>query len=305
VSVNGLTYPRASREEGAVIQRGHGSLPMAGVPPAALAPHWDGALAPSPILYVDHRSLQTPIRNQGDRATCLSFASLACLEAILHEHFGKEVDLSEQFLQFALTGDHCVERVDTRAAPAKLAVRGVCEENLAPYELRATASLHRSRPPSRDAFRQAFYRVGKFHLIERSDGRGPSGPSICNPHYLEELLQSGHDVVTALGIAGGGGGRILDVRFDASGQPLRPNGAHALLLVGYDRRVPSQPHFLFKDSLGLPKTGRGDGYHRLSYDYVRTYAISGFIVESLQIDGPPLGPIEIPVHAGGCCSTTH
>jgi hypothetical protein len=264
-----------------------------------LAPHWDGDLAPSPIPYVDHRPLQTPIRNQGDRATCLSFASLACLEAILHEHFGKEVDLSEQFLQFALTGDHCVERIDTRAAPAKLAVRGVCEESLAPYEPRATASLHRSRPPSRDAFRQAFYRVGKFHLIDRC---GLSGPSICNTHYLEELLQAGHDVVTALGIAGGGDGRILDVRFDASGQPLRPNGAHALLLVGYDRRDPSQPHFLFKDSLGLPRRGRGDGYHRLSYDYVRTYAISGFIVESLQIDGPPFGPMALQVHTGSCCS---
>jgi len=294
MSVDGQGYPPARRDEGAVSQRGHGSLPM--------APHWRGELAPSPVPYVDHRPVQTPIRNQGDRATCLSFASLACVEAILKEHFGKEVDLSEQFLQFALTGDHGVEKVDTHAAPAKLARRGVCEERLAPYELRSAAGLHRSRPPSRDAFRQAFYKVGTFHSIER---RGLAGPSIQNPAYLEELLRAGHDVVTALGIAGAAGGRIRDVRLDPSGRPLRANGAHALLLVGYDRRDPAQPHFLFKDSLGVPRTGRGDGYHLLSYDYVRTYALSGFIVESVQIDGPPLGPMAVPVHPGSCCAAVH
>jgi hypothetical protein len=292
MSVDGQAYPPASQEEGAVIRRGHGSPP---------APHWDGGLAPSPVPYVDRRPLQTPVRNQGDRATCLSFASLACVEAILKEHFGKEVDLSEQFLQFALTGDHCAEKVDVRAAPAKLSGRGVCEEALAPYEPRSMASLHRTRPPSRDAFRQAFYKVGKFHLIER---RGTTGPSILNTSYLEELLQAGHDVVTAIRIAAGGGGRILDVRYDASGQPLRANGAHALLLVGYDRRDPLQPHFLFKDSLGVSRNG-GDGYHRLSYDYVRTYAISGFIVESLQIEGPPFGPMAVQVHVGSCCSAVN
>ncbi len=32
---------------------------------------------------VDHRDYQTPIRNQLDRGTCVCFASLACLEAII------------------------------------------------------------------------------------------------------------------------------------------------------------------------------------------------------------------------------
>jgi len=297
MSVDGLARPPASRNEGAVIQREHG--------PRLAAPHWDGDLAPSAIPYVDHRPVQTPIKNQGDRATCLSFASLACLEAILKEHFGKEVDLSEQFLQFVLTGDHCAEAVDLPAAPAKLAGRGVCEESLAPYELRSTASLHRSRPPSPDAFRRAVYKIGQFHLLER---RGLSGPSIANTDYLEALLRAGHDVVTALRIAAGvrtGDGRILDVRYDASGEPLRGNGAHALLLVGYDRRDPSRPCFLFKDSLGVSRNAGGDGYHRLSYEYVRAYAISGFIVESLHIEGPPFGPMAVQVHAGSCCGAVH
>lgn len=293
MSLDGPSCLQASPGKGAAIARDRGSLS---------APHWDPLRAPSPISYVDRRPLQTSIRNQGDRATCLSFASVACVEAILKEHFGKEVDLSEQFLQFALTGDHCAERIDLREVPPKLAGRGVCEEILAPYERRAEASLHRTRPPRRDAFRQAFYKIGKFHLLE---GRDLAGPSIRNTAYLEELLRAGHDVVMALRIAAGGDGPILDVRFDAHGQPLRANGAHALLLVGYDRRGPSPPHFLFKDSLGVPRNGAGDGYHRLSYDYLRAYALSGFIVESLQIDGPPLGPMTVPVHAGRCCSVAH
>jgi hypothetical protein len=270
--------------------------------PAGPAPHWPGALGPSPAPFLDRRPVQTPVRNQGDRATCLSFASLACVEAIVKEHFGKEIDLSEQFLQFALTGDHGAERVETRLAPSTLARRGVCEESLAPYELRATACLHRSRPPGRDAFRNAHYRIGAYHLLSR---RGLAGPGIQNTDYLETLLQAGHDVVTALGIAGSAEGRILDVRHDASGRPLRSRGAHALLLVGYDRRDPGRPHFLFKDSFGVPRSGRGDGYFRVSYDYVREYALSGFLVESLRIDGPPLGPVEVRVHGGKCCSASH
>ncbi len=293
MSLAGPSCPQASPGEGAAIERDRGSLP---------APHWDPLPEPSPVAHVDRRPLQTPVRNQGDRATCLSFASVACVEAILKEHFGKEVDLSEQFLQFALTGDHGAERIDLREAPAKLALRGVCEERLAPYERRAEATLHRTRPPDSDAFRQAFYKIGRFHLLE---GRDLSGPSLRNPGYLEALLRAGHDVVMALRIAAGGGGPILDVRFDAHGQPLRANGAHALLLVGYDRRGPSPPHFVFKDSLGVPRHGAGDGYHRLSYGYVRAYALSGFIVESLQIDGPPLGSMTVPVHAGRCCSAAH
>jgi hypothetical protein len=298
VPSDGLACRWTSRDEGAAFAREHG--------PLSAAPHWnggDGDLAPSAVPYVDHRPLQTPIRNQGDRSACLSFASLACLEAILLEHFGKEVDLSEQFLQFVLTGDHCAEAVDLRAAPEKLAGRGVCEESLAPYELRATASLHRSRPPSPDAFRRAFYKIGRFHLLEN---RGLAGPSVRNTDYLEALLRAGHDVVTALRIAAGirGGDGILDVRYDASGEPLHGNGAHALLLVGYDRRDPSRPHFLFKDSLGVSRSGR-DGYHRLSYDYVRAYALSGFLVESLEIAGPPFGPMAVKVHGGSCCEAFH
>src|SRR5262245_30854037 len=45
---------------------------------------------------IDHLPNQTPIKDQEDRGTCVCFASLACLEAILKGN-GNQVILSEQY----------------------------------------------------------------------------------------------------------------------------------------------------------------------------------------------------------------
>ncbi len=55
-------------------------------------------LAQGRPLMVNLAPYQTPIKNQGSRTTCITFASIAGLEAAYkHAGYG-DLDLSEQFL---------------------------------------------------------------------------------------------------------------------------------------------------------------------------------------------------------------
>lgn len=47
---------------------------------------------------VDLRGFQTPIKNQGPRGTCVSFALAAAIEARYNHQFGLSLDLSEEFI---------------------------------------------------------------------------------------------------------------------------------------------------------------------------------------------------------------
>lgn len=77
---------------------------------------------------------------------------------------------------------------------------------------------------------------------------------------------------------------IYDVILDNYGNPLQSRGGHAMVIVGYDRRNASLPYFICKNSWG---TQAGDeGYYYLSYDYIRTYAKYGYIVQQIRKSMP-------------------
>src|SRR6266496_3001382 len=66
-------------------------------------------LAQGRPLMVNLAPYQTPIKNQGSRTTCITFASIAGLEAAYkHAGYG-DLDLSEQFLR------SCLKRVAVRS----------------------------------------------------------------------------------------------------------------------------------------------------------------------------------------------
>ena len=48
--------------------------------------------------YVNLSAYQTPLRNQGSRGTCITFAALAALEAAYYRAGYGKLDLSEEFL---------------------------------------------------------------------------------------------------------------------------------------------------------------------------------------------------------------
>jgi C1A family cysteine protease len=234
---------------------------------------------------VDHRAGQTPIRNQLHRGTCVCFASLACLEAMLLASKQQEFDLSEQYTNWLFMRfqgkTQCDDGMKTTFAAKYLSQAGVCQESLAPYEDRDVVRDHCGAGPSAAAQGDARYGIGNYTLI---DNLGLQGPSIANTDYLECLLSSGHDVVFGTYVAWGKNpdeNGVYDVILDRYGNPLAERGGHAILLVGYDRSG-AIPYFIFKNSWG---TAAGvQGYYYLSYDYVRQYAKYGYIVHEIRAD---------------------
>lgn len=232
---------------------------------------------------VDHRARQTAIRNQLDRGTCVCFASLACLEAILKRE-GQDMALSEQYANWLymreLGRNQCDDGLRTTLAARFLISYGVCEEEYLPYEDLSTVRQHCHTPPSTEARENASYGIQESTIIDRL---GPLGPSISNPAYLECVLDQGPDIVFGTHVAWGHPDEngVLDVILDRYGNPLRSRGGHAMLLVGYLKNAPI-PYFIFKNSWGEDRGN--DGYYYLSYDYVKEYAKYGYIVHEMRSD---------------------
>jgi C1A family cysteine protease len=254
---------------------------------AANQPQGFGTLPPK----VDHRNNQTPIRDQKDRGTCVCFATLAAMEAIIKVEQGREVDLSEQFTNWVLMAgegkNQCDDGLRTTLAARYLSRHGICEEKDFKYEDRPTVRGHCTIEPPQEARNNAKFGIEEFAIIE---GLGLFGPSLGNPDYLESVLHGGYDIVFGTQVAWGehDDNFVFDVILDQHGNPNQSGGGHAMLIVGYDRTGP-KPFFIMKNSWGLTfddKPMGKDGYFFMSYDYVSKYAKNGFIIKEIRTDRP-------------------
>jgi hypothetical protein len=259
-----------------------------------ITPYWD-ADSNSPEMdadcgdEVDHLADQTPIKDQEDRGTCVCFASVACLEAILKRD-GNETVLSEQYANWLFMlmekRNQCDDGLRTTVAASYLSTYGVCLDNVCPYEDSPTVHQHCMPGPALAIQQSATYGIGKFAIIDRI---GLLGPSIANTDYLESLICKGHDVVFATNVAWGEpeDDGVLDVILDKFGNPLQSRGGHAMLIVGFNRAA-ARPYFILKNSWG---TSVGHlGYYHLSYDYIRTYGKYGYIVYNALTNMSALPP---------------
>jgi hypothetical protein len=250
--------------------------PEESVQAAANPPLWNRQASlpidPQPPPTIDHSTWQTPTKDQLDRGTCVAFASIACLEALLkRQGNGGDLLLSEQYTNWMfMNQDHqslCAEALPTSHAARYLTEQAVCAQAFSPYSPDCT------QVPSMAAERNAVYGFAGYQLIDRLTDA--SDPSIHNTSYLESLLSQGRDIVFSTGVAwwqpDANGVFGVRLRADGTTQPVR--GYHAMLLVGYDR---NHDFFLGKNSWRDQYTQAG--YMKLSYDYIRTYAQSGYVV---------------------------
>jgi hypothetical protein len=240
------------------------------------------AAAPNTTLpsSIDHRPLQSPIKNQGERGTCVSHASMALLETYVHD------DLSEQYTHWRFceiagkpqNQEAGFRTTDAAGWLARPDAR-VCPEADWPYmptpaQVQAAIDAG-SYGPSEAALANLRYGYRDYKLIA---DQGVEGESIKNTRFLESLLAVGCDVV----IGAWASWRDEDNRdvirpfLTAQGRPAG-QGGHAMLIVGYDR--PGQ-YFIVKNSWG---TGWGHaGYGYFSYDFARTCLKYGFTVSAVE-----------------------
>jgi C1A family cysteine protease len=244
----------------------------------------DRAAAPDTTLpaVIDHRPLQSPIKHQGERGTCVSHASLGLLEAATHI----PDDLSEQYLHYKFTEflgrphdqDNGLRTTDAAGFLARLDGRTCLEEHW-PY-MSTQASINQAiaqsayGPPQAATNDQTFgYR--SYKVI---DDAGLQGESIKNARFLESLLALGFDVAIGVWVSWRDSENrgVLRPVLDSDGKPIG-RGGHAMLVVGYDR--PSQ-YFIVKNSWG-PGWGHA-GYGYFHYDYIRSCAKYGFTVSAVE-----------------------
>jgi hypothetical protein len=238
---------------------------------------------------VDHRPDQTPVKSQGNRGTCVCFASMAGLEVA---YGGGSLDLSEQFANYLyMTAESrgCKDAgLYTHMSANYLANDGVCRESVCPYQNNKysfpaycnNGAITPVPPMRADAVANRPFKIKSYQKIWRNDSlTTDTGIWINNPRYLECLLRAGHDIVFGTHVAGwvtpytG----IIDVKLTGGGDPLPSVGGHAMLVVGYDR---NQEYFIVKNSWGTSK-GQA-GYVYLSYDYIRTYAKYGYVITDVE-----------------------
>lgn len=244
---------------------------------------------------VDHTARQSPVENQGSRGTCTAFATCGGMEAKLvpMPHPIHRIILSENLCYYWFmkeVGSTPCDDVGIRTvdAPKYLKHHLVCEDKFWPYVGTSPSVLKQQgkcnlidTPPSAVTGQRGW---GIDQSVELPQGTEPNPNGswdIRDTVTLERVLYKGDDIVFGTGVAWSSSDMpgIIDVHLGPSGQPIAPAGGHAMVIVGYDRTGP-KPYFIVKNSWG--NTIGHSGYLYFSYDYIRTYAKYGFIVNKLS-----------------------
>jgi len=268
--------------------------------PVTPAPHSMGAaMAPAPVPLegpaIDVRGcLPWPVRDQGDRGTCVAFAVTALREQLLCETQGGIVDLSEQFLYWAIksTGIDSIPNQDgtwIEFALQALRTQGICTEAEWPYDPTAipgNVSHGGQGAPSAPAIAQAASFACKPDVWRNTYGTTGHANAV-----LQEL-RSGRPVAVSLpvfhdALRADVNNWTTDVGW-AFGHVIDPpetsvaDGGHAVCVVGFEPD-PSEPkggYFTIRNSwseewgFDLPVTGYHGpepGYGQISASYVDNF----------------------------------
>lgn len=248
------------------------------------------ASAAPTVAMRDHTAQQTPVKDQRSRGTCMAFATVATMESNLKRQKNLTADISEEHLykivKDSVQKDRNSDGTTFRGLLDALSGKRVCSESQQPYEA-----------PSRCQLAPACT-SGAVYSIERSIfiPREPVLPFWAgNARVLEAFIDLGYDVAFSAYVAGtswydDAETGIIDVQLQSDGTPVDPRGSHGFALIGYNR---PGGYFIMKNSWGTD-WGR-DGYARISYDYLQTYAKDAIVVlETGQSEPNRVVPKPVP-----------
>lgn len=250
-----------------------GAMPVAEVASAEDEPL---AFADLPASIDLHAQLP-PVRNQGDRGTCVAHVVAAVREFLLGDQ-STDADLSEQFIYWACKERDGYPDVGTwiKTGMDVLQELGVCPEPVWPYDAAIIAGNEGHGPPPANAASEATpFRVTGFTAL--------------NARWIDSLreaLANGSPVAVSMDVYQSCQRpytyRMGDIRLPLPGEVKL--GGHAMLLVGYvdDEEVPGGGYFIVRNSWGEAFGYDGEvapGYCRLPYAYLRQYGIEAFTAE--------------------------
>lgn len=265
-------------------------------------------LAQVPVR-VDLTQYQTPLRLQGNRNTCQTFAAVAALEA-RYRRIGYTLDLSEEFVNHigkmmwldpnwsAANGASAREnQVGAFGGGGGWShLRNMCEwmrvpiETLMPYQPQGytvtpwnstfwnqrnanSFNLDPSVLPRAALTAAHYYSATGYTRIPDAQSRSPS--------TIEAVLRQGYEVVWDFDVNGNRSGSIW-----RSTTANNSSGGHVMLIVGYDRSAGNNAnnYFLVKNSWG--PTSNPGGYTYISYDYLINYGQAAGYITGAATPGP-------------------
>lgn len=231
---------------------------------------------------VNHIPEMQPIRNQGERGTCVAHAVVATFEHFNRITLGAFTDLSEQWLYWlAKQHDGRPQGKGTfiRVAMPLLFTDGCCLEATWPYVATQIAGNEAQDPsPPAAAPDAASRKISGFNTLNPR-----SVPAICTEINRKRCVAVSVPVYNAA---------FLSPETRKTGEVIMPLpadysiGAHAICLVGYESS-PSETgigggRFLVRnswDSLWGVYCPYGAGYGTIPYAYLTTYGMEAYSIQ--------------------------